>query len=480
METTTPPPAADPVSTRRERYVAVVVLVAVALVALAAFTVPLSLVNWEAFGVLVVLGMLSERLRETDVTPGVALSLTSIMLLSCVVFTGPVGAAAVGAVAPIGVSRGARLVFNSALYACVGAVGGLAYSLAGGLVGHMLHRAGTSGQLALHVAAPLLLADLAQALVNAVLLAGIIYLSNGTPVRQFVRGVLKSAGLMYVGYGVIAFIFVVEWYPARLGAFSTVLVLAPLLVARWSMVQYGDEFRAHERTLDALVAAMETKDVYTRGHSERVARLCEAMAHSLGLNQEDTQALRFAGMLHDIGKLSLPSGLLRASTVTDEQFAQISRHADQGVEMVRQIDFLADSVGGIRHHHERWDGLGYPSGLSGTDIPLFARIIAVVDAFDSLTTVRADRDAYSVEAALGELRDRAGSQLDPAMVEALERALPRTGWEPTQLPPRVLATAGASYDHDCPENSDRLAASPQLVDLVQRGRHGAGRRSVSS
>jgi putative nucleotidyltransferase with HDIG domain len=253
-------------------------------------------------------------------------------------------------------------------------------------------------------------------------------------------------------------LFVILWVPARVGPASAILILAPLFVARWAFVQYGDEQRAHQRTLSALVAAVETKDLYTRGHSERVALLCELMAGSLTLSQQDTEAVRYAGMLHDIGKLAIPTRVLRKGDgLSDADLASIATHAERGVEMVRDIDFLKGSFEAILHHHERVDGLGYPSGLTGEDIPLFARIISVADAFDSLTTSRLHRDAHTVDEAVGELQRRVGTHFDASIVAALERGLARQMWTPTQLEPRLMATAGRAFDHDDPAASDLMA-----------------------
>jgi len=231
-----------------------------------------------------------------------------------------------------------------------------------------------------------------------------------------------------------------------------------LFVARWAFVQYGEEQRAHERTLSALAAAVETKDLHTRGHSERVALLCDLMAGSLALSHQDTEALRFAGMLHDIGKLAIPARILRmGDTLSDTDLVSIATHAACGVEMVRDIEFLKGSTQAILHHHERMDGRGYPAGLRGEDIPLLARIIAVADAFDSLTTSRFHRDAYTVAEAVVELRERTGTQLDPSVVAALERGLVRHNWEPTRLESTLMATAGRAFDHDDPAVSDLMA-----------------------
>jgi putative nucleotidyltransferase with HDIG domain len=283
---------------------------------------------------------------------------------------------------------------------------------------------------------------------------------------------LGTSGPSYVGYGVIGLLFVILWVPAGVGPASAMLILAPLFVARWAFVQYGDEQRAHQRTLSALVAAVETKDLYTRGHSERVAILCDLMAGSLSLSQQDTEALRFAGMLHDIGKLAIPTRVLRkGDALSDADLTSISTHAERGVEMVREIEFLQDSFEAILHHHERMDGCGYPDGLGGDDIPLFARIISVADAFDSLTASRSHREAYSVEEAVAELHRRAGTQFDPVIVASLERGLARRKWRTTQLEPRLMATAGRAFDHDDPEASDLMAglAGPETVDRATDG-----------
>jgi putative nucleotidyltransferase with HDIG domain len=176
------------------------------------------------------------------------------------------------------------------------------------------------------------------------------------------------------------------------------------------------------------------------------------------LSPQDTEALRFAAMLHDIGKLGIPTRVLRkADRLSDADLASIASHAARGVEMVRDIEFLSASTEAILHHHERMDGLGYPEGLSGERIPLLARIIAVADAFDSLTTSRTHREAHSVEEALAELHKRSGAQLDPSVIAALERSLARHVWEPTRLEPTLMATASRGFDHDDPAASDLMA-----------------------
>src|SRR5665647_3568489 len=439
-------------------YVWLIVLIALGMGAMAARTAPLSH-DWFTLGVLCALGILSWSVRENDVGRRTTLSFTSIILLSSVALIGPFGAAIVGAVSQFGdFSHRPMLtrVFNTAMHTIIGSLGGFVYLLVGGL--REVGSVSGAQELLLRVGLPLMVADVAQCLSNAVVLAGVVRLSQNVPLRRFITHMLGTSGLAYIGYGVIGFLFVVLWIPAGVGPFSAVLILGPLFAARWTFVQYGDEQRAHARTLSALAAAVETKDLYTRGHSERVALLCELMAGSLALSHQDTEALRFAGMLHDIGKLAVPARVLRkADQVSDPDLVSIATHAARGVEMVRGIEFLADSTEAILYHHERMDGRGYPGGLRGEDTPLLARIIAVADAFDSLTTSRFHRDAYTVAEALAQLHERAGTQFDPSIVAALERSVARHAWEPTRLESTLKVTAGRAFDHDDPAASDVMA-----------------------
>jgi len=454
-------------------YIAAVAVGASGLAVLGWRLHPLHGDDMVALLVLCGMGILGESVRESDVGRRTGLSFTSIVSLTSVALLGPFGAAVVGAVAhllelnkhPFQVR-----VFNSGMTSAFGAVGGFVYVLTGGAIGAIGVRG--VGPILMHVGAPLMLADVVICLLNALILSGIVRLTQGTPIRRFVLGMLGTSGPSYVGYGVIGLLFVILWVPAGVGPASAMLILAPLFVARWAFMQYGDEQRAHERTLSALVAAVETKDLYTRGHSERVAILCNLMASSLALNQQDTEALRFAGMLHDIGKLAIPTRVLRKDAgVSDTDLATIASHPERGVDMVREIDFLQDSFEAILHHHERMDGCGYPDGLGGDDIPLFARIISVADAFDSLTASRSHREAYSVEEAVAELHRRAGTQFDPVIVASLERGLARRKWRTTQLEPRLMATAGRAFDHDDPEASDLMAglAGPETVGRAPDG-----------
>ena len=420
--------------------------------------------DWAALVVLATLGVFSWVVRDPDIGTRVQISLTSVILLASAVIVGPVGAGLVGAASTAVVPRRAPLIvrmFNIALGSVIGSIGGLVYLAAHGAK----DLSDLDGALAIvaWVGLPLIVADIAQCLVNAVLLAGIMRVANGIPMRSQIVKLLSTTGLAYVGYGIIGFLFVVLWIPAGVGWFSAVLVLAPLTVAQWAFRQYGDEVRAHERTLDALVASIEAKDPASAGHSARVAQLCEWMADALGLGFRETQEVRTAGMLHDLGKLAIPSRVLRLPRERNEAEQQVmAEHPIHAVDMLGDIEFVRGSLDGIAHHHERYDGRGYPFGLAGEKIPLAARIIAVADAFDALTTERSYRAPFTPAEAMAELHRRAGTHLDPQVVTALERALARHTWSVTERSVEQLAASGANRDHDDPETSDSYA---ERVDI---------------
>jgi hypothetical protein len=287
---------------------------------------------------------------------------------------------------------------------------------------------------------------------NAALLAGIVHFHKRTRFAHIFLGYLRPGAGPYLGYGMFGILLAVLWDGAGIGPLSAVLVLAPLYVARWAWAGYAEEHEAYERTVKALVGAVETKDLYTRGHSERVSRACVMIARQLSMGAERTEMLRFAGILHDVGKIGVPTRVLRKSgRLTDDEFEMIALHPVRGLEMVRDIEFLAEAYAGILHHHERLDGRGYPMGLQGDAIPEFARIIAVADAFDSMTSTRSYRQARSVEEAIQELRRCAGTQFQERFVDALVEALREELWEPTLTPvdPGEPVPA-ATFDHDDP------------------------------
>lgn len=173
-------------------------------------------------------------------------------------------------------------------------------------------------------------------------------------------------------------------------------------------------------SIRALAAAIDAKDPYTRGHSERVARYSSQVAKEMGLSAEDVRQVRLSALLHDVGKIGIDDRILRKPTaLTEEEFEIMKSHPVKGAAIMEAIPQLRDVIPGMKYHHERWEGGGYPDGLAGEEIPLQARIVSVADTFDAMTTTRPYQRAMDIRFVFQRLRDLAGNRFDPSVVEAL-------------------------------------------------------------
>lgn len=181
-----------------------------------------------------------------------------------------------------------------------------------------------------------------------------------------------------------------------------------------------------EDIVKGIVATLELKDPYTRGHSERVAHFSLLLAHRMGIfNEEELKTFYYACLLHDVGKVSIPDYILtKPSTLTEAEYEIIKNHPVIGANAMKGIEGLQDSVEVIMHHHEHWNGNGYPDQLMGDDIPILARITAVADAFDAMTTMRSYREALPVDEAYRRILEGKGEQFDPQVVEAFQEIFP--------------------------------------------------------
>jgi HD superfamily phosphohydrolase YqeK len=441
-------------------YIGAVVVLAVVLVARG----PFSGLSWQYVVFLGILVIVSES-RATQLRKGqLTWSSSSAAMLASVVLVGPVGAAIVGACTALGLRRGPHIlqrVFNTAMYALSAYLAGRAFLALGGHVGLPDEKSFPA------IIVPFVGAALIHVAANHGLLSGVLWLTRG----QASSGALASQGvgvgltgrllLSDLGYAAYGLLIAALW--SVVGPFAPLLVLIPLFVARWAVAQFAEQQKAYEATVGALCQAVETKDFYTRGHSDRVSRGSVMIAREIGMRGDRVEAIRYAGMLHDVGKLGVPTKVLqKTGKLTEEEYAAIQLHPMRGLDIVREIGFLDEALAGIMHHHERIDGRGYPMGLVGDEIPEFARVLAVADAFDSMTSTRSYRGARPVDQAIEELRKWSGTQFDPAFVDAFVAALKREGWqhpEPPVLAADDLATVTAQ-DHDDP------AAPLRVVDSL--------------
>jgi HD-GYP domain-containing protein (c-di-GMP phosphodiesterase class II) len=195
------------------------------------------------------------------------------------------------------------------------------------------------------------------------------------------------------------------------------------------------EHQARLRAAENLIRVVDAKDEYTGAHSERVALLVEAIARRFHLDDEFVEQLKLAGRLHDLGKIAIADRVLqKPGRLTPHEERQLAHHPELGASLLDGMDIRPVDVW-IRHHHEHWDGSGYPHGLAAEEIPFGSRVILVADAYDAITTDRSYRAASSPDDAIAELRRKAGVQFDPSVVAALEAHLDAAGL----VAPRVLA-----------------------------------------
>lgn len=188
-------------------------------------------------------------------------------------------------------------------------------------------------------------------------------------------------------------------------------------------------------SLRAIVSSLEEKDSYTHGHSIRVAEYSTLLAQELNLSEVEVREVELSALLHDIGKIGIPDGvLLKPARLTRAEFEIMKSHPVRSARILAKISALQPLIPGIRHHHERFDGLGYPDGLKGDEIPLYARIILIADTYDAMTSTRPYRLALDKEIAFAELDKCSGTQFDPVLVDAFVKAIRRqeSGVEKTE------------------------------------------------
>jgi putative nucleotidyltransferase with HDIG domain len=272
----------------------------------------------------------------------------------------------------------------------------------------------------------------------------------------------------YAVYGLIAGVIYEAYKP--IGVWALIVFVLPLLLMRTTQEAYlrhtersarklreaantiqsqnvsleQANRRLKERStaaMESLSATVDARDTYTAGHSRRVQQVALAIGRELRLSETELDVLGHAALFHDIGKLGIPDSiLLKPANLTREEWTLMMMHAGDGASIISRLGFLNDSVPAIRHHHERFDGSGYPDRLVAEEIPLGARIIHVADAFDSMLSTRVYRPARRLDDALGELREGVGSQFCPRCVRALEGVV-RAGNDHLFPPPEAVAVA---------------------------------------
>ena len=243
------------------------------------------------------------------------------------------------------------------------------------------------------------------------------------PVAQSVRDSVTIV-LVVIGVGVLAAVFALGFIVQR--------AIAGISASERRVASLNDRLQVSMRdiekqslgVLQALSAAVDAKDRYTARHSLGATELAHRLGTRLGLDEAQLSVLERASLLHDIGKIGVPEAiLLKPGQLTAEEFERAKEHSEAGAKILETVPFLGDVVPVVRYHHESWDGTGYPAGLSGEDIPELARVLAVADAFDAMTTERPYRAPVSSADALAEIMRCSATQFDPKVVVALQECV---------------------------------------------------------
>ncbi|MHB8926527.1 MAG: HD-GYP domain-containing protein [Bacillota bacterium] len=302
-----------------------------------------------------------------------------------------------------------RVLFNRAQVGLSVGLSTLVYGWLGGSPPHIGFDARSIGAMAA--------AGLTSFFINMSTVAMAISLSEGVPfwsnwLLNFRWSAPQYLALMPLGI-LIAIVY------GSVGAPGVLLFFVPLLIARYSLQRYNDLRDIYLSTITALVRALEQKDPYTRGHSDRVKTYALAVAREMHVPADQLERLEYVALLHDVGKIGIRDTIwMKEGRLDQAEYEEIKRHSVVGAEIIGQIEILGHDVEIVRHHHEWFDGSGYPDSKAGKDIPIGARILAVADAFDAMTSERPYKPAYGYREAVEELNRYSGRQFDPEVVQA--------------------------------------------------------------
>ncbi|MFN8570766.1 MAG: HD-GYP domain-containing protein [Gemmatimonadaceae bacterium] len=311
-----------------------------------------------------------------------------------------------------------KTLFNAAQFALGFAVGVVAFRAMGGFSFTQLVGKGFLDS-AVHLLAPAAAAVITIFVTNAVSMSAIIAVTSKRPYIPLVFQSVRSAGGLILLQILVA--FYLTWLSVNLGILGTAGMVIPMIAVHQLYRTTTELTNVTEELLDLMVAAIEARDPYTSGHSQRVAKASGIIANALGLSPVQIERVTIAALLHDVGKIdeAFAPILAKEGRLSPEEWAIMKRHPIRGADLVGMLTSLKDIVPAVRHHHENWDGTGYPDGLRGENIPLASRIIMFADTLDAITTDRPYRKALGLAEARSEFVKFRGKQFDPKICDCV-------------------------------------------------------------
>ena len=375
----------------------------------------------SAMGVLAFIGLgFGLQLAELKLAVGtVHSSISFIIYIGAGLVFGPVWAAVVTGVSVAGAQFVGRkppikAVFNVAQHVVAIVAGAMAYTALGGPL---------PPQPIDQAVLPFMGFLLGFFAVNSVAVSGVVALSEGRPFTDV--WIRNTWGMAVYDLVAGALALGIAWLYLELEVVGLALVVAPLLFLRHTYFVNLQLQATNRELLDLMVKAIEARDPYTSGHSQRVSALARALAKDVGLSFEQAEEVSTAALLHDVGKIydEFAPVLRKPGSLTREERHLMQTHVERSADLVGTISNLRGRIQKyVRHHHERFDGSGYPDGLAGPEIPIGARLIMIADTTDAMTTDRPYRAALTLDEVISELRRCSGTQFDPALVETFCRS----------------------------------------------------------
>lgn len=355
-----------------------------------------------------------------------SVSMVYAPIFAALLYGGPVAAALAGAASGVSVQEFQQrkpallMVGNIAQVSLSGMAAGMVFLAIGGKPLSFSESIPLTWQAA--VLAPIA-ATAAFFVVNLALVGTGVALKTGMSFREALI-VLQPTSYLVSLLVLTLLGLVMAYLIAGESSLGLLLLVLPFWMAHRTFRVYVELTEAYTSTVRSLVTAIEVKDPYTRGHSERVADYARQIAERMELPRRDVRLVERAALLHDVGKIGVGiDTLLSREKLAPQELEAIREHPSLGSELIADVEFLSDVVDTVRHHHERYDGRGYPDGLTGERIPVLARILAVADAYDAMTSDRAYRPRMTREEACEELRRGAGAQFDDRVVIEFTRLL---------------------------------------------------------
>ncbi len=393
-------------------YILVIALLAIILLIYLIPTIPDLSQIWLSILFFIIILLLAEFI-PVSLPAGGEITISFPIDFVVILVYGPGLAMIVSALSTLGILVGKRtknverILFNAAQFSLASGLAGMVYLSTGGMTGT---------QNLFRFVIPAALCALTYCIINSCLVAGVISLDSGMNIAKVYRINVKEVLPSYLAEAPLGFIMAVIY--VEIGILGIMLFFFPLLLARQSFELYTRMRKMYIDTIRTLAATIDAKDPYTRGHSERVSQMAVKLAKRVGYTESEIEYIEYAAILHDIGKIGIEDRILgKKDKLTDEEYEKIKEHPVIGAGIIESIEFLKKCSQTVLHHHEHYDGKGYPDGLKGEDIPRTARLLAIIDAYDAMSSDRPYRRKLTEQDILNELQKEAGKQFDPDMVK---------------------------------------------------------------